>query len=282
MASSAPLISLTLGATSVTDDLGYVALSDLARALEDIAEDYRVIGGHMVTMLAARWRLGASLHRETGDVDLGIPPVVARDQHVVSRLKGINYEQIAGNRFARKLADIPAGMIGENSSAGPETFIDVLIPAYTSRAHENVRVGDDLFATEVLGLQLALARPAVTIALTLHRLNGQTLQCELPFADELSALVLKSLATKVRFKDTDITDIWRCLEIAVAAGLVPADFESGIRADAAKTVRTLFAGRHGPAMAALAKEQHLSGEAADERFTRIQALIAHALGQSLV
>lgn len=157
MASSAPLISLTLGATSVTDDLGYVALSDLARALEDIAEDYRVIGGHMVTMLAARWQLGASLHRETGDVDLGIPPVVARDQHVVSRLKGINYEQVAGNRFARKLADIPAGMIGENSSANPETFIDVLIPAYTSRAHENVRVGDDLFTTEVLGLQLARA-----------------------------------------------------------------------------------------------------------------------------
>jgi hypothetical protein len=249
MASSAPLISLTLGATSVADDLGYVALSDLARALEDIAADYRVIGGHMVTMLAARWQLGASLHRETGDVDLGIPPVVARDQHVVSRLKGIKYEQVAGNRFARKLADIPAGMIGENSSASPETFIDVLIPAYTSRAHENVRVGDDLFTTEVLGLQLALARPAATIALTLRRLNGQTLRCELPFADELSALVLKSLATKVRFKDTDIADIWRCLEIAVAAGFVPADFESGVRADAAEIVRTLFAARHGSAMA---------------------------------
>jgi hypothetical protein len=32
----------------------------------------------------------------------------------------------------------------------------------------------------------------VTIVLELRRLNGQTLRCELPFADEMSALVLKS------------------------------------------------------------------------------------------
>ena len=80
-----------------------------------------------------------------------------------------------------------------------------------------------LYATEVFGLQFALARPPVTTALELHRLNGQTLKCELPFADEISALVLKSLATRVRFKDTDIADIWRCLEIAIAAGFGPAD-----------------------------------------------------------
>src|SRR5262249_1100515 len=108
MASSTPLTALTLRAGSVADDLGYVALSDVAGALGDIAADYRVIGGHMVTMLAARWQLG-ELYRETGDVDFGIPPIVARNQDVVSRLKDINYLQIAGNRFARGLADIPAG-----------------------------------------------------------------------------------------------------------------------------------------------------------------------------
>ena len=79
--------------------------------------------------------------------------------------------------------------------------------AYTSRARENVQVGEDLFTTEVPGLQLALARPAVTITLELRRLNGTTLHCELPFPDEVSALVLKSLATTVRSKNTDITDI---------------------------------------------------------------------------
>ncbi len=67
MASSTPLTSLTFGASSVTEDLGYVALGDLAGALGDIAGDYRVIGDHMVTMLVARWQLGAGLYRETGD-----------------------------------------------------------------------------------------------------------------------------------------------------------------------------------------------------------------------
>ena len=80
-----------------------------------------------------------------------------------------------------------------------EAFVDVLVPAYISRARENVQVGEDLFTTEVPGLQLALARPPVTITLELRRLNGEILQCELPFPDEVSALVLKSLATTVQW-----------------------------------------------------------------------------------
>jgi hypothetical protein len=160
----------------------------------------------------------------------------------------------------------------------PEAFIDVLVPAYTSRARENVQVGDDLFTTEVPGLQLALARPPVTITLEMRRLNGATLQAELPFPDEVSALVLKSLATTVRSKDTDMTDLWRCLEIAFAAGLGPADFTRGVRAEAAGVIRSLFSSRHGASAAALAAEQHLQAEAIDARFTRIRALITRVLG----
>lgn len=278
MAAGTPLTSLALGASSVADDLGYVALNDLAEVLADIAADYRVIGGHMVTMLAARWRLGAGLYRETGDVDLGIPPIVARDQHVASRLRDINYLQVEGNRFARGLPDIPAGMGGRNDPPNPQALIDILVPAYTSHPRENVQVGEDLVTTEVLGLQFALARPPVAIALELHRLNGQTLRCELPFADELSALVLKSLATRARAKDTDMADVWRCLEIALAAGLNPGDFTSGVRAESAEVIRALFRSRGGAPMAALAAEQRLPKQAADERYTRIRALIARVLG----
>jgi hypothetical protein len=278
MAAGTPLTRLTLGAASVADDLGYVALSDLARALGDIPADFRVIGGHMVTMLAARWQLGHELYRETGDVDLGLTPIVARDHHVVGRLKDLRYAQVAGNRFARELSDIPVKIRDKEDSPRPEAFIDVLVPAYTSRARKNVQVGEDLFTTEVPGLQLALARPPVTITLELRRLNGEILQCELPFPDEISALVLKSLATTVRSKDTDTTDIWRCLEIAFAAGLGPADFTRGVRAETAEVIRSLFGSRRGAAVAALAAEQHLSAEAADIRFTRIRALIAHLLG----
>jgi hypothetical protein len=101
-------------------------------------------------------------------VDLGIPPIVAQNKDVVSRLKRISYLQIAGNRFARALSDIPVGMTDERDSRNPEALIDVLVPAYTSRARDNVRVGEGLFTTEVLGLQLALARPPVTISLELR------------------------------------------------------------------------------------------------------------------
>jgi hypothetical protein len=278
MAAGTPLTSLVLGASSVADDLGYVALNDLAEALGDIAADYRVIGGHMVTMLAARWQLGAGLYRETRDVDLGIPPIVARDQRVAGRLRDISYLQMQGNRFARGLSDIPAGMTGMGDPPNPEALIDILVPAYTSHPRESIQVGEDLFTTEVLGLQFALARPPAAIALEMRRLNGQTLTCEVPFADELSALVLKSLATRVRFKDTDIADIWRCLEIALAAGLNPDDFTTGTRLDSAGLIRALFSSRHGVPMEALAAGQRLSKDAADERYTRIRALIARVLG----
>jgi hypothetical protein len=117
MATGTPLTRLTLGAASVADDLGYVALSDLARALGDIPADFRVIGGHMVTMLAARWQLGHELYRETGDVDLGITPIIARDHHVVGRLKDLDYTQVAGNRFARGQA--PSGQTPLRAQASP-------------------------------------------------------------------------------------------------------------------------------------------------------------------
>jgi hypothetical protein len=207
MAAGTPLTRLAPGAASVADDLGYVALSDLARALADIPADFRVIGGHMVTMLAARWQLGHELYRETGDVDLGITPIAARDRHVVGRLKDLDYAQVAGNRFARGPSDVPVKIKGKEDSPRPEAFIDVLVPAYTSRARENVQVGEDLFTTEVPGLQLALARRSPS------RWNGAaaterscTASCRSP--TRVSALVLKSLATTVRSKDTDVTDIW--------------------------------------------------------------------------
>jgi hypothetical protein len=277
MATDLPLNSVTLGASSVADDLGYVALYNLAQALDGVTSDYRVIGGHMVTMLAARWQLGAGLYRETGDVDLGIPPIVARDHQIAGRLRNIGYVQVAGNRFARELADIPAGLAVKDCENVPQALIDVLVPAYSGRPRENVQVADDLFSTEVPGLHLALARPPVSIALELRRLNGQALHCELPFADEVSALVLKAFATNVRVKDTDIGDIWRCLEIANAAGLGPADFHRGTPAEAAAVVRRLFGSRHGPAMRGLASQQHLSPEGADQRHTRILALMARVL-----
>lgn len=269
---------LVLTAGSVVDDLGYAALADVASALEGVTEDYRVIGGHMVTMLAARWQLGAELYRETGDVDLGVPPIVARDYAVVSRLKQLNYEQVAGNRFAKTIPDIPAGLSDEGVAQRPEAVIDVLIPAYTSRARENVAVSEELFTTEVPGLGIALSRSPVQLTLEFRRLNGEIRQVDLLFADEVSALVLKSLATQVRHKDTDVADIWRCLEIAFAAGVTPPDFRGGIKAESAARIRELFRSRRSLGMTTLAARLQLPANVADERFTRIYALVDRVIG----
>ena len=45
MAAGTPLNRLVLVARSVADDLGYAALADVARALEGVTGDYRIIGG---------------------------------------------------------------------------------------------------------------------------------------------------------------------------------------------------------------------------------------------
>ena len=180
MAADPPLNRLALSAASVADDLGYVAFADLGHALREVTADYRIIGGHMVTMLAARWQLGANLYRETGDVDLGVPPIVARDHNIVDRLKDLGYLQVAGNRFARRLSDVPLRLTGEGNPR-PEVFIDVLVPAYTSRARQNVAITENLFTTEVPGLSIALARAPVTLALDMRRLNGEAHQTELSF-----------------------------------------------------------------------------------------------------
>ena len=148
----------------------------------------------MVTALVARWSLGADLYRETGDTDLGVPPVVVRDHHLIERLQEAGYKQIEGNRFARTMADVPVEVVGRGDTPR-QAIIDILVPAYTSRARQNHRISENLVTTEVHGLAAALHRDPVTMTLELHRLNGDTLIAELSFPDEVAALILKAFAT---------------------------------------------------------------------------------------
>lgn len=270
-----PLNHVVLAAGSVADDLSYIALTDISH-LVDTAADYRVIGGLMVTALAYRWNLGASLYRETLDADLGVPPVVARDLDLPGRLKAAGYRQVAGDRFEKPARDIPAGL-GGNAASAYCAAIDVLVPAYTSRPRHNVTVAPDLVTTEVPGLQIALARPPVELALDLQRLNGELSSVMLLFPDEVSALTLKALATTVRVKPTDIVDIWRCLEICFAAGVDATALRRGAAADGAAIIRKLFESRQSLGIQTLAEQRRLSRESADQQYTRIRALVARLL-----
>ena len=90
--------------------------------------------------------------------------------------------------------------------------------------------------------------------------------------------MLKALATRVRFKDTDVVDLWRCLEVCLAAGIGPNAFTDGEPAEAKAIVRALFATRRSTGITTLIAEQRLSDEAADQRFTRLQALMERVFG----
>ena len=281
MASRTPLTDLTLSAVSTADEMGFVALHDLSCAMSDKPRDsYRVIGGHMMTALAARWGLGADLYRETGDADVGVPPVTIRDQNLVEDLLALGYKKVSGSRFERELSDLQLRMTGSDAVV-PRSVIDILLPAYTSRPHENKRVGDSIVATETLGLATALMRAPVAMNLHLWRLDGSKLEGNLLFPDEVAALALKALVTTVRSKDTDVVDLWRCLEICQAAGVTPGEFVTNddlIRA--ATIIRRLFAERDGYGMRELTAYHGLSSTGTDQRHTRIRALIVSVLGDS--
>lgn len=92
----------------------------------------------MITALAARWMLGADLYREAGDADLGVTPVLVRSLHLPGRLKALGYEQVAGNRFARTMPDIPITLAGVEGDPR-QAIIDILVPAYTGRAARTSR-----------------------------------------------------------------------------------------------------------------------------------------------
>jgi hypothetical protein len=62
----------------------------------------------------------------------------------------MGYRQVAGNRFAKTMPDIPVLLAG-GIAGDREAIIDVMVPAYTSRARQNVKVSEDFFSTEVPG-----------------------------------------------------------------------------------------------------------------------------------
>lgn len=276
MAAAIPLNRLVLTAASISDDLGFVAMADLSASLAELTDvESRIIGGHMVTLHVQRWGLGRELYRETRDTDLGIPPVAVRDGRLIDLLTQSGYERTAGNTYSRPLDDVPIS-VGDDQELSAS--IDLLVPAYTSRARDNFKVSDDLTTTEVLGLAEALKRPGIAVALELTRLNGEVRSAELMLPDEVSALALKALVWRRRGASNDAIDLWRTLEVAAVAGVSPTEFSEGAAAQAAEIARQSFEKLNEGAMKAIVSAQHLSGEAAQQRHTHIQALLQRVIG----
>lgn len=279
---SFPLNRLVLSANSVADDLGFVALADLADAIRgpNLGET-RIIGGHMVMLHVHRWGLGRELYRETQDADLGITPIAVKDGEIISSLKDAGYVRRSGNRYVRTVSDIPLRL--KNDAGTPmeppvaDAAIDILTPAYTSRPRENLKISDELTTTEVPGLALALARPGIESELALHRLNRDVLSVRIVLPDEVSALVLKTLAWRQRSAAKDAVDMWRMLEVTRAAGIRAEDFE-GAWSGADQVLLDAFAAIDGEAMKAITAAGSLSEVTARRRHTRIRALVQQLVG----
>jgi hypothetical protein len=156
--------------------------------------------------------------------------------------------------------------------------IDILVPAFTRRARQNLRVGKKLVTTEVLGLAEPFLTDPVVVMLNASLTDGTVLRIRVPIPDEASALVLKSFAWKTRSEGKDAVDIWRMLEVAALSGLKPRDFEGEIRRRAAEIIQGAFSDSKGFAQAQLAAALGESTEEAGRLGTRIRALIKSVLG----
>ncbi len=195
-------------------DGGFIAITDVSAAMSEIgaANDYRLIGGVAVLLHVRRLGLDLPL-RATGDADFGVPPYVLRNPELVPAIEARGYQKIAGNRWERTVDDRRIATV------------DLLIPAYTSRARRTKRVGAAV-TTEVPGLDVALRRPGIDIDAELRLTNGDVRQAMIVLPDAVATLVLKARARTVRDEERDAQDLWRCLEVAAADGVTPATIDA--------------------------------------------------------
>ncbi|MEV0426488.1 hypothetical protein [Micromonospora sp. NPDC050495] len=249
---------VSLVSTSRAADAGFLTLGDLAHITTSLDLDYRIVGGHMVTLLVALH--GVSAHvpmRETADADFAALPTVIADPRLPAALIERGYRsREAANRFARDTDD---------SDGQLSLVIDILAPSYQGALVPNQRHGG-LVVDEVPGLILALHRPAELLDVRVQLTSGVDLSLRLALPDVTSALCLKALAYRGRFAAKDAVDLWRLIHAAYAAGLRAADWPTSITGRQAADVLHRFFGT--PAAAGL---KQMSANSADR--TRMQALV---------
>ena len=244
-------------------DGGFTAIADVGRAMSsaDASNDYRLIGGVSVMLHIQRLDLDLPL-RATGDADFGVPPHVLRRPDLIDAIEELGYRKVLGNRWERRL------------DGGRVATVDLLVPAYRTRARNTVQVGD-LVTTEVPGLAEALRRPGIEIDAELRLTDGTRLDTTVMLPDAVGILAMKTLVRAVRTERRDAEDLWRCLEIAAAEGVVPADFEG----EPLQRVRLALWAELGPRGIGLSElTGSLQANAAARLRTRMRALLAEVVG----
>jgi hypothetical protein len=253
---------VALASLSAAMDGGFTAIADVSAALAAVgaANDYRLIGGITVMLHVQRLSLDLPL-RATGDADVGVPPALLRKPALISHIETLGYRKVLGNRWERPIDDRRIAAV------------DLLVPAYTSRARHTIQVGD-VVTTEVPGLATALRRPGIVVDAELRLTNGEVLETTIVLPDALATLVLKARARTVRDEERDAQDLWRCLEIAAADGLTP----ELVDAEGGAGLRDLLNRELGPGGASLSATTRGLQDAAARLRTRIRSLLADVIG----
>lgn len=235
--SPAPREHHVLSSTSRAEDMGFLAVRDVAAVTNEIGADYRLVGGQMVSHLVHAYAVENVPARETADADLGATGEVVSRPDLVEALRARGYRQVSGNRFVRDLSHGERPSSDEDGGLRP--VIDVLVPSGTSRHQPNQPVGD-LVVDAIPGLLLALNAPPVLVSVTTTLTTGTDVAVELRLPSPKAALCLKISSFGSRFAAKDAVDVWRLLAVCDAAGLRPDDWRhSGFQGDALGELDTL-------------------------------------------
>lgn len=237
-----PRATLSMRSTSRAEDMGYLAMADVAAATEAMGVDYRLVGGHMVSHLVYAYAVEGVPTRETADADLGATGEVVADPRLLEQLDALGYDMVQGNRFERNLTAAELAE-SETESEVLRPTIDVLVPSGTSRHEPGQPVGE-LVVDAIPGLLLALHAEPVEVTVTATLTTGAELEMSVSIPSPKAALCLKLLAYGSRFATKDVIDIWRLLAVCRAAGVTPDDWHTkGTQGDALKVLDKLVSMR---------------------------------------
>jgi hypothetical protein len=255
-----------LASLSGAMDGGFVGVADVADVMQQVGamSDHRLIGG--IAVLLHIQRLGLELARRvTGDADFGVPRHVRHDPSLVEEIEKLGYRRTMGNRWERSIDD-------RRTAA-----VDLLVPAYTSRARDTVQVGG-VVATGVPGLATALRRPPVELDTELRLADGSNRKTTIALPEAISTLTLTAHARAVRSETQDAEDRWRVLEVCRRERVLPSDFDEDESLRGVPTILRRELAPDGTALAVLTNG--LQPEAAARMRTRIRALLVEVVGSS--
>jgi hypothetical protein len=179
------------------DDAAIESLHDISRILGE-HPNTSIVGGHMVSVLAAAFPSPGFIERHTGDTDAGIPVELASSGQLHEALTAAAYVADSGNRYVKP------------TSQDPKPTIDLLIPSLTGRFHPQVH-GERAFDAAP-GLTVALHSTfSVHVQTTNRALEEHEFDITVPTVE--AAIILKAHAWASRRSQKDVIDISNLLHI---------------------------------------------------------------------